>query len=134
MALIATLELEGKKYNVLDLDYRLTQPTDYKGKPAGNTEGGQINFTINASKPDDYTFHIWVKSLSNVKSGRFVLPITNGIDHLETYVDFKDAYCTALHVFYSNMNEKQVFMKITLSATRLLFGSVEYLNQNLEKF
>jgi len=135
MALNASLTVEGREYNILDLDYRLTQPTDTKGKPSGITTGGLINFTVNASKQDDFFFHEWVTSLSTVKSGRFTLPITDGIEHLETYVYFEDAYCTDLQVTYGNLNERQVYMRITISATVLAFGAagtVEYHNQNLE--
>jgi len=134
MALQATLQIEGKFYDVQDLDYRLTQPSDHKGKPTGATGGGIINFTILANKRDNFFFQDWVLSLSTTKGGTFVLPITDGIDHVTTDIEFVDAYCTDLHVFYSSFNEKQLFMKLSISPTKIKFRpGVEFLNKNLEK-
>jgi len=132
MALDAKLTIDNRSYSVQDLDYRLSQPTD-KGKPAGVTSGGQINFTVLAAQ-DDFTFHEWVLSLVNVKNGEFFLPITEGIEHLVMTLEFEDAYCTDLQVFYSNISEKQVYMKITISATTIYFGpGVVFKNKFLEK-
>ena len=133
MALKATLKIESKVYDVQDLDYRLSQPSDIKGKPTGITGGGIINFTILANKKDNFFFQEWVLSLATVKSGKFLLPITEGIDHEITEVDFKDAYCTDLHVFYNSFNEKQLFMKLSISPTKIIFrDGVEFLNKNLD--
>ena len=133
MALKATLEIDSKIYNVQDLDYRLSQPSDFKGKPTGLTGGGIINFTILANKKDNFFFQEWVLSLATVKSGKFLLPITDGIDHEETEINFQDAYCTDLHVHYSSFNEKQLFMKLSISPTKIKFrDGVEYLNKNLD--
>jgi len=135
MALEAKLKIENKVYNVWDLDYRLCQPTDLNGKPTSITNGGGINFTILApTGTEEFFFHKWVLSLSEVKDGEFVLPITEGINHTTTTIEFKKAYCTDMQIFYSNMNDKQVFMKISISATELFFAEgVEYVNKNLEK-
>ena len=133
MALQARLEIEGRIYELQDLDYRLSQPTDEKSKPAGATQGGVINFTVLMAM-GDFSFHEWVCSLSSVKRGVFTLPITEGIDHYETTVEFTDAYCTDLQVFYSKFNDKQVFMKVSISATKIRFAPrIEYINKNLQK-
>jgi hypothetical protein len=134
MALEAKLKIEKKVYNIWDLDYRLCQPTDHNGKPTSITNGGLINFTVLATTgPEEFFFHDWVLSLSEVKDGEFELPITEGIEHTKTVIEFEKAYCTDLQIFYSNTNDKQVFMKITISATKLYFtDGVEYVNKNLE--
>ena len=134
MALQATLEIDDKYYNVQDLDYKLSKTVDGTGKPTAKTGGGIINFTVLANDKDNSFFQSWVITLADVKSGSFTLPITDGIDHSEIYVDFKDAFCTDVQVWYSSTNDKQVYMKITISATKIIFrpGGAEYENFSLE--
>jgi len=136
MALRAHLYIDGDTYSVLDLDYRLSQPIDHKGKPLGTTTGGQINFTILANDDDEseHFFQKWVISIAEVKSGFFELPLINRARHRTTYVDFIDAYCTDLTVYYSSTNEKQLYMKISISATKIDFREgVVFVNKNLER-
>ena len=136
MALRAYLYIKGSTYSVLDLDYRLSQPIDQKGKPSGTTTGGQINFTVLANNDDtaEHFFQEWVISIAEVKSGYFELPITNGTKHRNTYIDFIEAYCTDLSVYYSSTNEKQLYMKISISATKIDFRKgVVFVNKNLER-
>jgi len=136
MALRAFLKIENDTYSVLDLDYRLSQPIDQKGKPSGTTTGGQINFTILANEDEDaeHFFQKWVISIAEVNSGYFELPITNGTKHRTTMIFFDDAYCTDLSVYYSSTNEKQLYMKISLSATQIFFRKgVVFRNKNLER-
>jgi len=129
MALQATLELEGKKYNVTDLDYRISQPVDHKGKPTGIPEIGQVNFTILSQKKDNDVFHKWAISLANAKSGEFKLPVTDGVDHDTTSLKFENAFLTDLHVYYSSYSDKQIYMKISISARKLIFSQgAEYDN------
>jgi hypothetical protein len=134
MALKATLMINGRFYNVQDLSYRLTQPSDQKGRPVGLTGGGVINFTILANRSDNNFFEDWVLSIANVESGKFILPITEGVLHLPKMIEFKDAYCTDLQVNYSTVNEKQMFLKLSISPTRIIFREgLEYVNTNLDR-
>ena len=136
MALKAYLKIDGDIYSVLDLDYRLSQPIDQKGKPSGTTTGGQINFTILANDDllSEHFFQEWVISIAEVKSGYFELPLINQTKHRTTYIDFTDAYCTDLSVYYSSTNEKQLYMKVSISATKIDFrDGVVFVNKNLER-
>ena len=134
MALQAILNINGKSYNVQDLDYRIFQPSDSRGKPTAIAEGGIINFTILANNKDNFLFHRWVLSISDVESGEFLLPITNGIEHDTIILKFKDAFCTDLQVNYGSFNEKQLYMRISITPTKLIFGTgVEYINKKIAK-
>ena len=134
MALQALLQIDGKTYNVQDLDYKILQPSDSSGKPTAIAEGGLINFTILANNKDNCFFHRWVLSIAQRESGRFYLPITDGIEHDEIILDFDDAYCTDLQVNYNSFNEKQLWMRITITPTKLIFGDgVEFVNRKIEK-
>ena len=125
MALKATLKIEGTSffYDVRDLDYKLVQPTGDKNEPTGLTQGGQINFTILANNQDNCLFQEWVTELATVKNGYFVLPIIKGIEHETIDLKFELAYCTSLQVFYGSYNNNQMYMKVTIVATRMIFGN-----------
>ena len=134
MALQATLSIEGKRYNVQDLNFKLTQATDHVGKPTAITQGGMIDFTILANKKDDCFFQKWVLSVADVHGGIFYLPITDGINHSEMTIVFRDAYCTDLQFWYGSYNDKQVYMKIQITPAKLEFGpGTEYINKKVEK-
>jgi len=134
MALQATLNINDTCYNVQDLDYRLLQSTDSVGKPTAMPEGGIITFTILLNNKDNCFFHNWMLSISQVESGSFSLPITDGIDHELMILEFKDAYCTDLQVWYGSYNEKQLYMKLSITPTKLIFAEgVEFINKKIEK-
>jgi hypothetical protein len=133
MAIEAKLTIENKVYNVWDLDYRLSQTTDQDGKPTSTTKCGQINFMVLATTgPSEFFFHKWVLTTSEVKNGEFELPITDGIEHTTTIIKFEKAYCTDLQVFFNNGSDKQVYMKVVISVTKINFAEgVEYTNEKL---
>ena len=134
MALQALLNIDGKTYNVQDLDFKILQPSDNSGKPTAIAEGGIVNFTILANNADNCFFQRWVLSIAEVESGEFLLPITDGIEHDQVIIKFEDAYCTDLQVWYSNYNEKQLSMKISITPTKLIFGTgVEFVNKKIVK-
>jgi len=132
MALQALLDIDGRTYNVTDLDYRITQPTDSSGKPTAIAEGGLVNFTILANKKDKSFFHKWVLSIADRHNGQFTLPITDGIEHTKVFLTFEEAYCTDLSVWYGSYNNKQLFMKLSITPTKLFFDSdAEFVNKKL---
>jgi len=122
MALKATLELEGKKYDVRDLDYELFKPYDNNYKPSAAPQGGLINFTILSPMDNNSVFHEWLLSIANVKEGIFFLPLTHGIKHVLKKIVFKRANCVRLSESYSNYNSSQMYMRITISATIIEFS------------
>jgi len=134
MALQSVLHIGGNWYNVQDLDYKIIQPTDSVGKPTAIPEGGLINFTILANNKDNNFFQKWVLSIAQRESGTFYLPVTNGIEHDEIVLEFEDAFCTDLQVWYGSFNEKQLYMRLTITPTRLIFGvGVEFVNKKIDK-
>jgi hypothetical protein len=134
MALTATLELEGKSYDVRDLDYEITKPYDNNFKPSATARGGLISFTILTPMYTNLVFHKWVTSVSEVKNGSFILPITHGIKHFEIEIAFENAHCVKLQENYSNTNSQQMFMRISICASVIKFSDdVEFRNSELPK-
>jgi len=124
MALKATLKVGGNVYNVRDMEYKLEQSRDKNtGKPDAKTKGGEITFTILANKEDRCYFQKWVSSLSTYGDGYFILPITDGLGHQQFTVEFVQAICTSLQVNYSSYTDKQITMKVTILAHKLIFDA-----------
>lgn len=133
MALNGSLKIQGKEYNVQDLDYELSQPYDNNNKPSAIPRGGVINFTILSDNADDLFFHEWMLSLANVNSGEFLLPVTSGIEHKWKSIKFDHAHCVRLSEYYSNSNALQMYMRISISASKIDFGKgVVFRNKELK--
>jgi hypothetical protein len=132
MALTATLELDGKSYDVRDLDYEIRKPYDNNFKPSANARGGVINFTILSPMDGNLVFHEWVTKVSEMKKGEFFLPLTHGIKHYEKKIAFEKAHCVSLHEYYSNINSAQMYIKISICASIIRFSdTVEFRNHEL---
>jgi len=122
MALQATLKLEGKSYDVQDLNYELYKPYDNNYKPSASPQGGIINFTILSPMDKNIVFHDWLlNSKQLVKPGKFLLPLTHGINHVERELSFEMAHCVRVQEYYSN-GASQMYLQITISATVINFG------------
>lgn len=132
MALQATLKLEGKSYDVRDLDYEIYKPSDNNNKPSASYRCGIINFTILSPMDQNLVFHEWVKSIADVKEGKFYLPLTHGVKHVEKTLAFKKAHCVRLHESYSSYDSSQMYMRITISASIIICSDrLEFLNKEL---
>ena len=131
MALQATLKLEGKSYDVQDLNYELYKPYDNNYKPSAAPQGGTVNFTILSPMDTNLVFHDWLlNSEQIVKSGIFLLPLTHGIKHVEKELKFELAHCVRVQEYYSN-GASQMYLQITISATVIKFGpGVEFRNRD----
>jgi len=130
MALKATLKLDGKSYDVKDLEYEISKPCNNNYKPSASPRGGIISFTILSPMDKNLVFHEWLLSISDVKKGEFRLPLTNGIKHVVKTLSFDRAHCVNLRETYSCVNSLQMYMRITISATIISFGpGVEFRNK-----
>jgi hypothetical protein len=132
MALIATLELDGKYYDIRDFDYDINKPIDNNNKPSATARGGLINFTILSPMDTNCVFQEWITKNAEVKNGTFFLPLTQGIKHFEKEIAFENAHCVKLSEHYSNTNSSQMFMRISISASVIKFSdTVAYRNNEL---
>ena len=122
MALKATLKLDGKSYDIQNLDYEISKPYDNNYKPSASPRGGVINFSILTPMDQNFVFHEWLLSITEAKNGEFFLPLTHGINHVERKLSFERAYCIRLQESYSNYGSSQMSMNITISASIIKFS------------
>jgi hypothetical protein len=117
MAIKATLVLDGKQpgYNLQDCEYEFFQPVDSNYKPCANPKGGIIKFTLIA-KAGDATFHQWMFSKADVKSGQIVFDISEGAEQKFRFVNFKQAHCIGLNELFSTKTSEAAKGKSSLPA------------------
>ncbi len=90
----AKLEIEGKSFIVLRLDYKLFQDTDEAGKPTSKTKTEIIKFIVMAS--EDETFAGWATDATKQLDGKFVFYDLKGEAKFKE-VAFEQAFCVEYH-------------------------------------
>ena len=70
MAVKAVLEIEGKKFNILEFNYKFEQSTNNVGYVCGGTFGGKILLTLESEK--DTLIYDWTISLEAQKEGTII--------------------------------------------------------------
>ncbi|WP_309608231.1 type VI secretion system tube protein TssD [Flavobacterium sp.] len=90
MASKAVLEIEGKKYNVLEFNYKLHQEAGRNGFPCGNVSGGHIIMVIESDK--NIEAFDWAKSADVQKEGTVSFYNHDGMSIFKK-LEFREAYC-----------------------------------------
>ena len=136
MALNATLELGNKKYDLRELDYSIEKPVGSNFETKAAPEGGIINFTILSPMDGNLQIHEWMLSLTDSMSGKFVLPLTHGIQHVTKEIEFEEAQCVGLQEYYSAgyKDASQMYLRIKVVAQKIKFGGkVTYTHKKTTK-
>ncbi|WP_309609540.1 type VI secretion system tube protein TssD [Flavobacterium sp.] len=90
MAVKAILEIEGKKFNIQEFNYKLEQAANHIGYPCGNVSGGHIILVLESDK--DITAFDWTKSHDVQKKGTITFYNQDGISIFKK-LGFQEAYC-----------------------------------------
>lgn len=84
--------LDGTSYTVSDFKIGFAQPTDYKGQPQHEIQGGQ--FVVTLSQAADSNLYLWAKNPTALKGGSVLFQTDLGITVLR--IVFAQAYCVSL--------------------------------------
>jgi hypothetical protein len=90
--LVCKFVLDGKEYDVDGFSIGFLQPSDYKGQPQHEIQGGQMSVILNQIA--DSHLHLWAKKSTLLKSGVIVFQTDLGMTVLE--ISFMNAYCINL--------------------------------------
>ena len=125
MAVKAILELEGKKINILEFNYKINQTVDKVGIPSGNPQGGIITLTLESDK--DTMIYDWTLDHDVQKDGKITFYNQDGISKFKE-IKFQEAYCI-LHTEKFTNNGKFP-MKYTIEISP---GNANYQGSNFTK-
>lgn len=124
MAKKARLELEGNEYIVLECEYEIKQETEKgDGQPSTSPSGGDIIMTIVSPDDRDLRFHEWMISKIMRKDGVIKFEVVDDGKPAHKTLTFEDAYCTKLKEIFNDTDNKQMYMKLSINAGKMIFGS-----------
>lgn len=114
--------LDGKNYDVEHFKIGLVQPTDYKGQPQHELQGGQINITLSHIADDN--LYQWAKTSTLRKGGTVLFQTDLGMTILR--VVFVNAYCINLSREIDSV--KGSTTTLTISAENINLNGFEHDN------
>ena len=84
--------IDGETYEVEQFDINFLQPTDFRGQPQHEINGGQMTVTI--TRIPSSNLYLWAKTSTLRKNGIFLFQTDMGMTVMK--VEFTDAYCITL--------------------------------------
>jgi hypothetical protein len=124
MSFLAKLEMDSKEYNILNVEYDITQMVDSTHRPNGDPRGGLIQVTLESSS-DKYLLE-WAIQHSMVKDGKIVFYRRDANSQMKT-IKFKNAFCIYLKEIFTADGKNPMVTRMTISAHEL-----EISNQKLK--
>lgn len=125
MSFKAKLQVEGKNYNVLQVQYGLNQLTDVTGRPSAITRGGLIALTVE-STADSFLFE-WMSNNFERKNGSLVF-VKRDADATLKELKFEEAYIVRYGESFDAIGKYALLESITISAKNIKMGYGEHLN------
>lgn len=120
MALGAELNIDGIKYDILECEYEFTQPIKDNGQPAGRPNGGLIHLVTFSQDDNNMFFQEWMTNKTDRKNGKITFTLKNKLTNKT--VSFENAYCIRLYEYFNKHNDTEMFMKITISSSKITLG------------
>ena len=123
MAHEAKLNVEGKKYNLIECTYELVRPADpASAQLRGGVQCGKISFTVVSPPDNDMFFHEWIEKSNAAKDGQIDIKVVDLGSITDRTLYFKHAFCTRIYEsFYMHM-DKQMYTMIDIIAAEVAFG------------
>lgn len=117
----ASLEFQGKEYDVLHSEYEFSRNTDSKGKPSSNIQGGRVSVVIE-STDDTTTVEAMLNSQFKQVEGKVVYKKIEE-DATMKEIEFKNAYIVHYKEVLDVNNEVPMQIALTFSAEQITIGN-----------
>ncbi len=126
MSFQAKLEVNGKKYDLLQCSFSLNRTVSDKMKPTETVRGGMIHCTIEGSS--DTAFYDWISDPFGKRDGniKFLKDDSDATD-----VELKFTHSALINWqrdFDANSNKNPTTETITIAAKEIDFGGTEFKN------
>ena len=116
MSFLAKLEMDSKEYNILTVEYDITQMMDQYNRPNGAPKGGLIQLTIETGS--DNLLLEWALKHSMIKDGKIIFYRRDANSKMKS-VEFKDAFCVYLKEIFTADGKNPMVTRLTISAREL---------------
>ena len=115
----AYLHIDGRKLRLLHFDFNFNQSLGTNNSPNSNTQGGQINVTLESTK--DVSLLEWVESDSILKDGRIEV-FNNDGTQITFKIEFANAYATSGTYSFSAFSSEPMSYTITITPGVIRFN------------
>ena len=127
MSYKSTLEIAGKKMDVLYCNFKLSRDTDNKGRPSSRVYGGRVNFEIESTE-DTSTIEKMVNDQYKPFDGK-ISYIKGDDESIMKQLEFKKAYIVYYEETLDIKGKDPMKIRCTLSAEELTMGSATQKNE-----
>lgn len=122
MSFLAKLNLGGTiDYNILTVDYDVTQMLDHNNRPNGAPKGGIINVRIESRSNTEILE--WMIKPNMLKNGSIIFSKRDASSPMRK-VDFKDAFCVYLKEQFNAEGSTPMITNIMISARELIISNL----------
>lgn len=126
MSFKSRLEVAGKKYNILNVNYKLAQETDVTGRPSSETRGGKITITVESTNETD--FFEWMTNSFERKSGEVIF-LKRDSDATSKSLKFTDGYVVYYEENFEASGTNPLTETFTISAREIEMGTGSHINE-----
>ena len=128
MSFIARLEVAGRKYNIITVNYSLAQETDPTGRPSAQIRGGRIEITLRST--NETRFFEWMTNSYRKKNGKVVF-LKKGSNTTLKELNFTDGYVVTYKEKFDvlGMGRSSITETFTISAKAISMGLGEHVNK-----
>ena len=116
MSFLAKLVIGSTEYNILTVDYDISQVVDHNHRPNGAPKGGLIQVMIESANNNELLE--WMIKPDMIKNGKIVFYRRDANSPMKT-VNFKDAFCIYLKEIFTAGGVNPMVTRLTLSAREL---------------
>ncbi|MXP05680.1 phage tail protein [Apibacter sp. B3706] len=126
MSFKSKLEVGGKKYNILSVNYSLAQETDPTGRPSSQTRGGRIEVTVESTGESD--IFEWMTNSFERKDGKVIFVKRDSDDTLKE-LSFTDGYVVKYRENFDAFGANSLTETFTISARTIKMGTGKHVNE-----
>lgn len=128
MSFRARLEVAGRKYNIINVNYSLAQETDPTGRPSAQIRGGRIEITLRST--NETRFFEWMTNSYEKKNGKVVFTKKDSNTPLKE-LNFTDGYVVKYKEKFDSLGlgRSTITETFTISAKAISMGLGEHVNE-----
>ncbi len=112
MSFLAKLVLDSNEYNVLNLDYEVSQPIGRRNMPSDEPHLGLIQLTVESSNKSE--LFAWAMAPRSTKNGSIVFYRRDTKSSMKT-LNFSDTFCVQFKEIFEAEGTVPMKIKLTLA-------------------